>query len=255
MRLYFMKRTLLSVALTLTSVSAMAQVPRCDINIDNELHLKNEQVSVYQQGKPKVVIDQNNDLFINGKKITLNQTQENAVKAYREKVSEYIPKAKKIGDDGMTLANQVIDDISASFNNSKAFDNVKTAVDGYYADIESRYYNNGEWVIKKDAVKDALSNWKQESAAAMQKFNGEFFSSAFAVLSEKMKTDGSVNLTELQTQMTDMKKQIETRLQSQSQQLQKEANAYCGNLHDLVSEEKTLHQQVPQLKNYSVFVE
>ncbi|MGO2507921.1 MAG: DUF2884 family protein [Vibrio hibernica] len=249
-----MKRTLLSFVLTFASVSAMAQTPQCDININNEMHLKNNAVSIYQQEQAKVLINQNNDVFINGKKLDLDQAQADAVKAYREKVSLYIPKAKKIADDGVILANQVIDDISASFNNTKAFDNVKTAIGGYYSDIESRYYNDGEWILKKDAVKEALANWKQESAAATQRFNGEFFSSAFAVLSEKMKTDGSVNLTELQNQLTGLKAQVETRLKSQSKELQKEAKDYCGDLKDLAGEEKKLHQQIPQLKNYDVFV-
>lgn len=249
-----MKKTLLATTLVLSSFSALAQTPQCDININNELHLKDNVVSVYQQGEPKVVIDQNNQLFINGKKVDLNQMQQQAVKTYREKVSTYVPKAKDIADQGVDLANEVIDDVSKSFNDPNSFNNLKKAMNDFYADIESRYYNNGEWVLKKDAVSEAVANWKADSAAAMQRFNGEFFSSAFAVLSEKMKADGSVNLSELQNQLIDLKTKVQTKLQTQSTELQKEANDYCVDLKGIAKDEEALRQQVPQLKGYEVFV-
>lgn len=249
-----MNKTLLAILLALSSFSALAQAPRCDININNELHLKDDVVSVYQQGEPKVVIDQENQLFINGKKIDLNQMQQQAVKTYREKVSLYVPKAKDIADQGVELANEVIDDVSESFNDPDSFNNLKKAMDDFYSDVESRYYNDGEWVLKKDAVSEAIANWKADSAAAMQRFNGEFFSSAFAVLSEKMKADGSVNLSELQNQLIDLKAKVETKLQSQSVELQQEATDYCVDLQGIAKDEETLRQQVPELKGYEVFV-
>lgn len=249
-----MKKTMLFTLFSLFSVSSFAQVPRCDINIDNELHLKNDVVSVYQQGEPKVVIDKDNQLFINGKKLDLNQVQQDAVQAYREKVSLYVPKAKDIADQGVELANEVIDDVSESFQDPNAFNNLKVSMNNFYSDIESRYYNDGEWVLKKDAISQAISNWKADSAAAMQRFNGEFFSSAFAVLSEKMKADGGVNLSELQDQLIDLKPEVQTKLQSQSAELQKEASDYCVNLKGIANDEEALHQQIPELKGYEVFV-
>lgn len=235
-------------------MTAMAQTPKCDINIQNELRLKDNVVSVYQQGKPKVVIDQNNQIFINGDKLDLNQLQQQAVKTYREKVSTYIPKAKEIADQGVELANEVIDDVSNSFQDPNSFNNLKQAMNDFYADIESRYYNNGEWVLKKDAINQAISNWKSDSAAAMQRFNGEFFSSAFAVLSKQMQQDGSVNLSELQNKLIDLKANVQSKLETNSAELQKEANTYCENLQGLAKDEAELRQQIPELKGYEVFV-
>ncbi|WP_105903075.1 DUF2884 family protein [Vibrio gangliei] len=249
-----MKKTLLATALTLSSFTALAQAPRCDININNELHLKDNVVSVYQQGQPKVVIDQNNQVFINGDKLDLNQLQQQAVQTYREKVSTYVPKAKDIADQGVQLANDVIDDVSESFQDPNAFNNLKQAMNDFYADIESRYYNNGEWVLKKDAVGDAIANWKADSAAAMQRFNGEFFSSAFAALSNQMKQDGSVNLSDLQNKLIELKTKVQTKLESQSAELQQEATDYCTDLQGIAKDEEKLRQQIPELKGYEVFV-
>lgn len=248
------KSMLLATTLALFSLSVSAQTPRCDINIDNELHLKDEAVSVYQNGQPKVVIDQQNQLYINNEKVDLNQMQQQAVQAYREKIATYIPQAKAIADDGVKLANDVIDDLGDSFNNQTAFNNVKTAIDQFYADIESRYYNDGEWVLQKNAVSQAITNWKNDSTVALQRFNTEFFASAFSVLADKMKTEGSVNLSELQTQFIDLKASVEKKLRDQSADLKKEATNYCTDLKGIAEDEKALHQQIPQLKGYEVFV-
>lgn len=51
--------------------------------------------------------------------------QQQAVKTYREKVSLYVPKAKDIADQGVELANEVIDDVSESFNDPDSFNNLK----------------------------------------------------------------------------------------------------------------------------------
>ncbi len=249
-----MKRIYLLILLTLLSAITWAQEPQCKIEIANEMHLKNQSVSVYQQQQPKVVIDQNNDVYINGDKLDLSDIQRKAVASYREKIRTYIPKAKKIANDGIELADNAIDDIGDSFNSKGSFGNVKKAVADFYANIEARYYNDGEWVLKKDAVAQALKNWQQDSSAAMERFNGEFFSSGFNVLSQKMQLQGGVNLTELQQQMIEMKARLESKLKNNSQQLQQQVNQYCDDLKGLATEEKQLHQQVPQLQSYPVFV-
>ncbi|MFV0576331.1 MAG: DUF2884 family protein [Vibrio sp.] len=249
-----MKKTLLVTTLALTSSVAMAQTPQCKLEINNEVHLKDNVVSVYQNNQPKVVIDKSNQLFINGDKVSLNSTQQKAVTSYREKISTYIPQAKEIADKGVKLASDVIDDVSDSFNDPNAFDNLKKSVDDYYAEIQSRYYNNGEWVLKKNAVSDAMANWKSDSATAAKRFNNEFFSSAFTALSAKMKEDGSVDLMALQTKLSELKNNVQTKLESQSVEIENEAKEYCGDLQGIAKDEVELRKQVPQLKDYEVFV-
>jgi len=246
-----MKKTLISFALLFASQSVYAG--QCKIDVNNEVHLDGAQVEVYQQGQPKVLIDKDNNVFINGEPLELDQMQQQAAQAYREKMNKYLPKAKLLAHGGVELAKEIVDDVSASFDNSQAFDNVKQAIDNFYADLEARYEQDGEFVLKEQAFSDVWNNWRGEFDRMLETFNSEFFSSAFTALSEKMKTEGGINLTELKEKMSELKAQLEQKVEGKTQDLQQEAEQYCDELEQVAEEEKALHEKIPALKNYRVF--
>ncbi|CCN36318.1 conserved hypothetical protein [Vibrio nigripulchritudo SO65] len=242
------------IGLALLTMSTYSHASQCEVDVENEVHLDGHEVEVYQQGQAKVLIDKDNNVFINGEKLSLSEWQAQAVDTYREKMNEYVPRAKDIANNGADLAKDIVDDVSASFDNSEAFSNVKTAIDDFYSELESRYYQEGEFILKENAFKDAFSNWKKDFEGAMQTFNGEFFSSAFSALSEKMKTDGGINFTEMQKQMSALKDSLKEKIQGQSKEIRKEAQQYCEQLKDVATEEQKLHEKIPELKDYPVFL-
>ncbi len=242
------------IGLALLTISTYSLASQCQIDVENEVRLDGERVEVYQKGQPKVRIDEENNVFINGEKLTLSEWQIKAVASYREKMNEYVPKAKDIAYNGADLAKEIVDDVSASLNNSQAFNNVKSAIDDFYKDFESRYYKEGEFVLKEHAFQDALSHWKDDFDSAIKTFNGEFFSSAISVLSEKMQTEGGINFTEFQKQLGEMKETIKNKIKSQSEQIRKETEQYCDQLNDVATEEQKLHEKIPELKDYPVFL-
>lgn len=74
-----MKKVVLA-GLLLSSSSVWAQ--SCPVSVPNDIHVNDGKVSVYEAGKPKLVIDENNNVFIDGKKLDLNAMQQQAVAAY-----------------------------------------------------------------------------------------------------------------------------------------------------------------------------
>ncbi|PKF78427.1 chemotaxis protein [Vibrio sp. vnigr-6D03] len=242
------------IGLALLTISTYSHASQCKVDVENEVHLDGNRVEVYQQGEAKVLIDKDNNVFINGEKLALDEWQHKAVDSYREKMNEYVPRAKDIANNGADLAKDIVDDVSASFNDSQAFNNVKSAIDDFYTDLESRYYQDGEFILKENAFGDAFSHWKKDFDGAMEKFNGEFFSSAFSALSEKMKTEGGINFTELQKQLGSLKDTLKEKIEGQSEEIRKEAQQYCEQLKDVASEEQKLHEKIPALKDYPVFL-
>ncbi|USD64692.1 YggN family protein [Vibrio sp. SCSIO 43136] len=247
-----MRNLLIAITVALASHGAHAS-NQCRVSLQSEVRVDGEQVKVYQQGNPKVLIDENNNLFIDGKQIELDAMQEEAINSYREKMNHYLPKAKQIAQDGVDLAKEIVDDISTSFDNSEAFDNVRTAIDQFYADLEARYYQEGEFRLKEQAFADVWSNWQANFDAMLDNFNSEFFSSAFTALSEKMKAEGGINLTELKEKMAELKASLESKVSEESEQIQQQAEQYCDDLEGVATEEQQLHEKIPQLKNYRVF--
>lgn len=227
---------------------------QCNVDIQNEVHVDGTQVEIYQQNAPQVLIDKDNNVFINGKKLNLDAVQREAVEKYRQSMNEYLPKAKEIARNGLELAKSILDDISASFDNSEAFNSVKQVLEDFFNGLEKRYQKGNEFVLQEAAFGDAVDNWKEDFAAAKDTFNAEFFSSAFSALSEQMKQEGGINLTALKDKMVELQVSLDSKLKSESIELKKEAEQYCDDLEKVAEEEKMLHEKIPQLKNYKVFL-
>ena len=84
-------------------------------------------------------------------------------------------------------------------------------------------------------------------------FNEEFISSAFDAMSEKMKAEGGLNLTEMANSMSELKERIAERLQEHSVDVQKQSEAFCDSLDQMAEQEQELHKKIPELKDYQIF--
>ncbi|SEG55487.1 Protein of unknown function [Vibrio hangzhouensis] len=239
----------LGTALMANNVHAFGQ---CGVDIKNEVHLDGEQVEIVKSSS-KVLIDEDNNLYIDGRAIELDSLQQDALDSYRENMNKYVPKAKELAENGLDLTNDLIDDVAESFDNSEAFQNVKQAVGEFFADIKSRYENDGDFVLKSEAFSSFMDNWEQDLAKAKEVFNTEFFSSAFTALQEKMKDEGGLNLTELSRQMDELKTRMSETMKAQSESLKLQAKEYCDSLNEVAEQEQQLQKKIPELKDYQVF--
>ncbi|MGF1774512.1 YggN family protein [Vibrio wakamikoensis] len=239
----------LSSALVAGNAYAFGQ---CAVDIKNEVHLDGEQVEIVKASS-KVLIDEDNNLFIDGKAIELSQLQQDALESYRENMNKYVPQAKELAANGLELTNELIDDVAESFDNSEAFQSVKQAVGEFFADVQSRYEDNGDFVLKSEAFSSFMDNWEQDLAKAKEVFNKEFFSSAFTALQQKMSEEGGLNLTELSKQMDELKAKMSDTMKEQSESLKQQAEDYCDSLNDVAEQEQQLQKTIPELKDYQVF--
>ncbi|MGF1775634.1 YggN family protein [Vibrio nomapromontoriensis] len=247
-----LKHLLFGVGLSLLSTASLAY-EQCKLDIKNEVHLDGKQVEIVKAEGSKVLIDDNNELFINGEKVALDRLQQEALASYRENMNKYVPQAKALAENGLALTNDLIDDVSASFDNSEAFDSVKTALSEFFKDIESRYHQDGSFVLKSEAFSSFTNNWQQDYEKAKEVFNKEFFSSAFTALQEKMQQEGGLNLTALSEQMDELKTRLAETMNNQSEVIKEQAEDYCDSLNDVATEEQELQKKIPQLKDYQVF--
>lgn len=244
-----MKKLLIGVLL-LSSASVFAQ--RCPVEVQNEIHINNGQVSVYQEGQPKMMIDENNNVFINGKPLDLNAMQRRAVDAYRNGVQEYLPKVADLANDGVGIATDILEEVSASFDSKESFASVESWIDEYEKKARETFYQDGEFVMPTDMFADVDPSWKTEFDDAMKSVSVESMSALFAALSAEMKS-GEMNFTELQRKFSELKRRIEEHIQTRSSDISEKANRLCDSVKGLAEEEQQLHNVIPELKDYQMF--
>ncbi|MGF1752400.1 YggN family protein [Vibrio makurazakiensis] len=245
-----MKKIVLIASLLVSQSALSAQ---CRVDLKNEIHIDDQQVEILQVNGSSAVLDNDNNLYIHGEKVELDADQQAAIEKYRESMNAYLPKAKEMAREGLSLANDVIDDISASFDSPEAFDNVKQSMKQFFADVEARYYKDGDLVLPADSFDSMANSWTEDFDRAMEIFNEEFISSAFNAMSEKMKADGGLNLTELADSMAELKAKVEERLSEHSQQVEQQTEEFCESLGEMAEQEQQLHKVIPNLKDYQVF--
>ncbi|MGF1745297.1 YggN family protein [Vibrio minamisatsumaniensis] len=251
----FMKNSVLIASLTaaIAVVSLPTYAAQCRIDLKNELHIDDNKVEIHQVNGDTAIFDGNNDLYIHGEKVELDANQQAAIEKYRETMSEYLPRAKKMANDSLALADDVIDEIAAGLDAPESFDNVKESMKKYMTELEARYYKGGELVLPADSFDSMASGWSEDFKKAKEIFNREFIASAFNVMSEKMKQEGGLNFSELADKMAELKLKVQERMKEHSQQVEEEANDFCDSLDEMAEQEQELHKIVPNLKDYQVF--
>ncbi len=234
-------------------VSFSSHAVGCRVDINNEVHLSDKTVEIHQISGDVARFDESNQLFINDKAVALTAEQQADIAAFRDSLNQYLPKARQIASDTMELANDVLGDLAKSLDAPEAFDPAKEQVAGLIADLEKRYYKDGELVIPAETFDSINERWSKEWQRVQSLFNQEFVSGAFNALSNKMKQEGGINLSELSTQMAEVAKQLEQRLSEYNESLEKENKALCDSLDDAAEQEQNLLKTIPELKDYRVF--
>jgi hypothetical protein len=239
--------------LSLLMVSATGYTAQCRVDINNEVRMDGQSLEIRQSTGEKAVVDEDNNLFIKGEQVELDADQKAAIEGYREKMNAYIPQAKQLASDGLELANAIIDDVAASLDAPGAFDNVKASVKAFFADVESRYYKDGDFILPAESFESMSQSWTDNFSKAQEIFNKEFLASAFEVLSNKMAEEDGLNLTALSKSMTELSAKVEQRIAEHSKEIEQQAEDLCGSLDEMVGQEENVLKKIPELKDYRVF--
>ncbi|PSU09090.1 DUF2884 domain-containing protein [Photobacterium gaetbulicola] len=245
-----MKKSVIALSLAACSAGSFAQ--SCPVEVPNDIHIAGDQVAVYQGGKPRLLINQDNQLFIEGRQVALSDSQMQALQAYSEHVKSYLPQMAELADSGASIAQEVIDDLSAHFGNSDAFVGAEQLVDEYSAKAKQKFYPDGEFVMPADVFRSMDSGWKQELEEALKHISVESVSGMIASLSEEMKA-GELSFSQFQTQLMALKQSLQDKVRQRSGEMAVQAGELCESIEGLAEEEQQLQQVIPELKDYQLF--
>ncbi|WP_428774611.1 DUF2884 family protein [Vibrio sp.] len=226
---------------------------QCQIDIQNEIHMDDSRVEILQTSGESAVLDARDGLYLHGERVELSPDQQAALQQYRQDMQAYLPRARQFAQQGLAMANDIIDDVAASLDAPHAFDQLKISVKQMYDDIEARYYKDGDLIVPATNIDELTKSWEEDINRAMEVFSKEFFSNAFVAMSDKMKQQEGINLSELADSMAKLSDKISQRLAEYQQQMQQQRDDFCESLDEMSEQEQQLHQKIPQLKDYQVF--
>ncbi|MGR5143420.1 DUF2884 family protein [Photobacterium sp. DNB23_23_1] len=245
-----MKKTIIALSLLTCSTSSFAQ--SCPVNVPNDIHIAGNEVSVYQDGQAKLLIDSENQLFIEDKQVALSEPQTLALQSYSEHVKSYLPQMANLADEGASIAQDIIDELSIHFGGGDAFSGAEQLVDEYSEKAKQKFYPDGEFVMPADVFESMDTNWKQEFEEALKHISMESISGIIASLSAEMKS-GELSFSDFQSELSQLKQRLQETIRQRSGEVAEQAGTICESIEGLAEEEQELQQVIPELKDYQMF--
>lgn len=250
-----MRALILSSLLSLSSTGVWAN--QCEVNIEGQLKIEKQTLTIETLQHDKVVIDRTNTLWVNGRQVHLSSHQQKLVSAYYAGIYTAAPQAAAIATDAIKLASVAVNGVFVDLlgHDDQAIADLTDKLDelgekinnNFYAeDGELRFYssdfNDGDFVEQQ---------WKDDFEQTIEEIVTQNIGRLIMNIgSELLFGDGDMSAFE--AKMERFGQEIEDNIEHQSAEIEARADSLCQSLVLVDHVENQLQQVVPQLSDLNV---
>ena len=261
-----MKKLLIALStVTLMSTSAIASdnnysfsSSHCSVNVNYGVVIDPNSIRFVEDSQTHVQINNNEQLFVNGKQVNLDAKQQALVSEYSEQLNAQVPGVVKLASDAVDIAFNAIRHVVAGFSGEDSgnserleeiFTRINDKVEKRFGEKDGSFYlaqqNFDEFdrfmedeleqeieAIVKDSVGDILI----ALGSAINNEDGDF--------EQKMEAFG--------TRMETMGEEVEAAVEDKAQELEKQADVLCANLKDIDQIEYQLQNSISALSDFNL---
>ena len=190
---------------SLVLISCQAYASNLSNEVVDNTQAYNQTISADQSHfLPHVVIDGQNNLFINGEQVTLSPLQQKAVTTYSTAIREYGPKVDSAVSAGVASTKSMFGELADGFQALIKRNHIDTTLDEYRQQV-SQYIKDGEVVFPVDVFHNEQTYQKQIQTAVSSATDAS--AQQFAAMSEKM-TANEITLQKMEAQVVALQAQL-----------------------------------------------
>lgn len=227
----------------------------CNVEFKNDVRIKPNELEIFTADNHTMTFINSGELMIDGQTLTLNSQQHQAISNYSDSLRSQLPEVANIALEGVKIAGVAIEEVANAFN-IDGLDSINELMADIQVEVQNTFYQQGAFVMGQQSFSQFGENFESqfdeqiESAvqAAMMQSMGSIL---MAVGSELMGSGGDMQAFE--QRMENMGAEIEAKVEQQANQLEKRADALCGNFSTIADQEQQLVKLVPELKDYQLF--
>lgn len=231
----------------------------CDVNLKTGLRISESKIEFFKSKHIDQVfysIDHNNNLFVRGKKTPLNAKQKILVKQYNQKFRAMVPRVRALALDSVDLA---INGVNESFNellgkgNKVGADLTKELV-SLRKEVVDRFTIENSITIGAEGLEDDQllgAEIEQRIKTAVQKTIINSMGSIMVTLGQEIMLSGG-NLQSLEKRITQFSNDIENKIDSGVETIERKANTLCDAAIVLDQHEEKLKSSVEALSSINV---
>ncbi|WP_064792016.1 YggN family protein [Shewanella woodyi] len=225
----------------------------CEVTLNYDIAVEPKKLTV-TEGSAEVYRIEMDQLFVEGKPVSLNRSQKKLLTQYSDEVSTQVPEVIGLVHDAVGIASSAASMALTPLLGDAAGAKLDEMMDGLEERIEKVAYQNGDKFYLgathssledtfgeefeqelEQLVKNSIGSMMVNLGSQMLAGDGESFEQSMEAFAAKMENVGQ---------------DIELQMESQAQSLEDRADKMCERFQYLVELEQKLRAEVPELAKY-----
>lgn len=256
-----MKSLLIASGFMLTSISTAVMAHdehSCNVSFDKDLSINSELVSMKDAGTELWRINNNGQLWLDGKAVTTNSNTQALLRQYQAGIRTQTLETVALVEDALILAADAVNSVVTELtgDSQQQHPALQTALDKIKTSTESIVVRSGDSIdiygSRFDSLDDAFgAEFEQAIEEAITSSMGSIM-----MLVGKAMTSGEGNFEQRMEafgeRMERFGEDLEARMDIKASALEQRGDAMCANLQQLDVLESQIQQAIPQMQQHDL---
>lgn len=256
-----MKNVLIASSFILTSISTAVMAhdnSSCNVNFDKDLSINSQLVSMKDAGTELWRINNNGQLWLDGKAITTDSNTQALLREYQTGIRTQTLETVALVEDALVLAADAVNSVITELTGDSLQEHpaLQTALDKMKAGTDSIVVRSGDTIDIYGSRFDNLDNaFGPEFEQAIEEAVTSSMGSIMMLVGKAM-TSGEGNFEQRMQafgeRMERFGEDLEARMDVKAQALEQRGDAMCANLQQLDVLESQIQQAIPQMQQHDL---
>jgi len=256
-----MKNVLIASSFILTSISTAVMAhdnSSCNVNFDKDLSINSQLVSMKDAGTELWRINNNGQLWLDGKAITTDSNTQALLREYQTGIRTQTLETVALVEDALVLAADAVNSVITELTGDSLQEHpaLQTALDKMKAGTDSIVVRSGDTIDIYGSRFDNLDNaFGPEFEQAIEEAVTSSMGSIMMLVGKAM-TSGEGNFEQRMQafgeRMERFGEDLEARMDTKSAALEQRGDAMCANWQQLDVLESQIQQAIPQMQQYDL---
>lgn len=250
-----MRITKLIAVLMLQTSMAVAASNKCDVELGHGLIITDDSIRIVDNNQTRVQINHDDQLFIAGYWIALNETETKVLRDYSKGIRDTVPELVELATDGVNLGLSAIEQVVESMSDKEP-EVLKTQLQYVERALMDKFKRGDDFFFIAPQSLSKIDDFFTKEIS--QKIHSAVHGSLGAILvslGDAFKSrEGNIEdrINDMGQRMDIISREIDKSLQKKAAQLETKAAEYCECLNTLDKNESRLQAIVPQLLQYDL---
>ncbi|AZG74212.1 YggN family protein [Shewanella livingstonensis] len=228
---------------------------KCNVTLNYDVTVEPTSLQVSDNGAEKYRVELG-QLYVDGKKVTLNDNQQKLLTQYSEELSRQVPDVIDLVGDVVSVATQAVNMALTPIFGEAAGAQIDKLMVGIQKRVDTMAYQQGDKFYLGSTETSIEQAFNHEFEQEMEQMVTNSMGSLMMTLgSQIMSSEGGTFEQKMNTfsqKMDNVGADIEKQLESQSKGLEQRANKVCDNFEELLVLESRTRQAIPELAPYTL---